>query len=259
VASPTEPIEADREPVAVDPPTAEAKRLWGRLGKLAVAFGADGGWSLIGGLMVQLHAYEHGDESRPTTDIDILGDARNRPSMTEKLAQTLKDLGGDLHLPPRTDAKIGYRFEIEGEMVEVLGPDGLREYPRTLGTFETIMVDGGTQALRRTERVPVSIAGAEPVIVRRPTLLGAILIKARAMASAKAKLAEHREDLIRLLTFVQDPRALADAGALSRSEQGWLRAIESDLAFDDPRLRELFSDTQLQRASQALALLSRRR
>ena len=41
MASPTEPIEADREPVAVDPPTAEAKRLWGRLGKLAVAFGAD--------------------------------------------------------------------------------------------------------------------------------------------------------------------------------------------------------------------------
>jgi hypothetical protein len=70
--------------------------------------------------------------------------------MTEQLAVTLKNLGGELHLPSRIDAKIGYQFDVQGETVEVLGPEGLRDYPRTLGSFETIMVNGGRQALRRT-------------------------------------------------------------------------------------------------------------
>jgi len=246
----------DREPIAVDPPTKEALRLWQKLGELAVEFGAEREWCLVGGLMVQLHAYEHGAESRPTTDIDILGDARRSPSMTEQLALILKNLGAQLHLPSSTDAKIGYQFDVQGETVEVLGPEGLRDYPRTLGSFETIMVNGGRQALRRTEKVPISIAGAEPVIVRRPTLLGAILIKARAVANVREKFEEHREDLIRLLTFVHDPRALADENTLTKSERKWLRAIESDLAFDDAALLELFSDAQVQRARQAFALLS---
>lgn len=175
--------------------------------------------------------------------------------MTEQLARILKNLGGELRLPSSTDAKIGYQFDVQGETVEILGPEGLREYPRTLGSFETIMVNGGTQALNRTEKVPISIGGAEPVIVRRPTLLGAILIKARAVASVKEKLAEHRDDLIRLLTFVHDPQALADADALTTSERRWLRAIEPDLAFDDAALLELFSETQLEHARQAFALL----
>lgn len=176
--------------------------------------------------------------------------------MTEQLALILKHLGAELHLPSSTDAKIGYKFDVQGETVEVLGPEGLRDYPRTLGSFETIMVDGGRQALRRTEQVAISIGGAEPVIVRRPTLLGAILIKARAVASVKEKLAKHREDLIRLLTFVHDPRALADEDTLTKSERKWLGAIESDLAFDDAALLELFSDAQVQLARQAFALLS---
>jgi hypothetical protein len=246
----------DREPIAVDPPTKEALRLWQKLGELAVEFGAERHWCLVGGLMVQLHAYEHGAESRPTTDIDILGDARRRPSMTEQLALILKDLGAELHLPSSTDAKIGYQFDVQGETFEVLGPEGLRDYPRTLGAFETIMVNGGRQALRRTEKVSVSIGGTEPVIVRRPTLLGAILIKARAVAGVREKLEEHREDLIRLLTFVHDPRALADENTLTKSERKWLRAIEADLAFNDTPLLELFSDAELQRARQAFALLS---
>jgi hypothetical protein len=44
--------------------------------------------------MVQLYGFEHGDDSRPTVDIDVLGDSRKRPAMTERIAQIVVDRGG---------------------------------------------------------------------------------------------------------------------------------------------------------------------
>lgn len=53
-------------------------QLWTAVGELAERL--PGEWTLIGGLMVQLHAVhavEHGiTDVRPTIDIDILGQAR---------------------------------------------------------------------------------------------------------------------------------------------------------------------------------------
>lgn len=201
--------------VQITPPTPEANRLWQKLLKVAAEFGENAEWALVGGLMVQLLAYEHGAESRPTTDIDLLGDARQRPSGTQTLAETLDALGAEMATPPSTDPRSGYKFKLDGETIEVLGPDGLRSDPQTIGTFETIQIDGGTQALQRTVKVLVSVSGGTPTTVRRPTLLGAILLKARALDRVKAKEDEHRQDLIRLLSFVEDPRGLASAGGLT--------------------------------------------
>ncbi len=52
-------------------------------------------WTLVGGLMVQLHAYRRGQANvRPTEDIDVLGDSRSRPvSITEVIAEKLIELG----------------------------------------------------------------------------------------------------------------------------------------------------------------------
>lgn len=62
--------------IALAPSDEESARLWSDLGRLAAHVLPDG-WTLVGGLMVQLHAYEAGETSvRATTDIDILGDAR---------------------------------------------------------------------------------------------------------------------------------------------------------------------------------------
>jgi hypothetical protein len=179
-----------RSPVIrIDPPDEEAKGLWNKVADLAREFGPDESWCLVGGLMVQLHAYEHDAAPRPTSDIDVLGDARRRPSITERLSTTLDRLGAKLAQPPVTDPTLGYQFELDGQTIEVLGPDGLRGHPRTLGDYETIKVDGGTQALRRTEKVRISIAGGSPTEIRRPTLLGAILLKARALKKARKKIA----------------------------------------------------------------------
>jgi hypothetical protein len=245
-------------PTVVDirPPTEDAQRLWNLVLTLAAELGPDSEWSLIGGLMVQLHGFERGDDSRATADIDLLGGARRPPRMTEKIAEVLVRRGATMATPPRSNPGLGYRFEFEGETVELLGPDGLKADPATTSGLKTFQVPGGTQALRRTEVVLVSLVGAEAVAVRRPDLLGAILIKARVVAKGREeKFASDRQDLVRLLSYVDDPRALA--GDLGKSEKRWLRDIEDAIGFDKPDLAELYPGPTLELAGQAFALLVR--
>jgi hypothetical protein len=224
--------------------------------ELAEALGTEREWSLIGGLMVQLHGHEHGDDLRPTVDIDLLGAARKPPAVTEQIAALLDEKGAAVAMPPRSDPRLGYKFELDGEIVEVLGPDGLRNDPKTLAGLTTFQVSGGTQALRRTRVILVSLGGAPTVAVRRPSLLGAILIKARVVAKRREeKFASDREDLIRLLSYVEDPRGLAGEERLKSSEKRWLRDIEELLDFGDAGVGALFPAPALERAQQAFRLL----
>jgi hypothetical protein len=104
--------------------------------------------------------------------------------------------------------------------------------------------------------VLISLGGAPPVAVRRPSLLGAILIKSRVVANRrKDKFASDREDLIRLLSYVEDPRRLADEEQLKISEKRWLRDVEEPLDFDDTGVATLFPAAVLERAQQALRLM----
>lgn len=245
-----------RPPVVIRSLDGAARRRWELVFSLAEEFGAEEEWSLVGGLMVQLHGFEHDDDPRPTADIDVLGGARRPPKMTEALAARLVQMGAEVAEPPRSDPKLGYRFEYEGEIIELLGPDGLRADPGTVGGLKTFQVAGGTQALHRTEVVLVSLDGAEPVAIRRPDLLGAILLKARVVAKRREdKFQSDRQDLIRLLAYVEDPRVTA--ADMGEKERGWLADVERDLAFDDASLLELFPAQVLDRARQALALMTR--
>lgn len=236
--------------------TPEARRLWAKTLELAAIFGPDERWALIGGLMVQLHGFEHGSAPRPTADIDILGDSRSRPAVTERIAQALVERGGELAMPPVGVEDLGYKFEVDGEIVELLGTEGVRNDPRTIGKHTTFQVAGGRQALNRAETVRVSLDGAAPVELRRPSLLGAILIKARAVAEQRRqKFESDRHDLIRLLSFVSDPRTLAEEEDLRKSEKKWLRDIDGLLNFEEPALANLFPAGELTSAEQAHCLL----
>lgn len=108
--------------VVIRPVDDATRRLWSLVLSLAVEFGPDGDWSLIGGLMVQLHGFERDDDPRPSADIDLLGGARRRPQMTEKMATRLVELGAGIADPPRSDPRLGYRFEYEGEIRRVARP-----------------------------------------------------------------------------------------------------------------------------------------
>jgi hypothetical protein len=249
--------------IRIDPAEPEVQRLWSLALEIAEAIGPEREWSLIGGLMVQLHGFEHDDDLRPTVDIDILAAARKPPAMTEEIASLLAERGAQVAMPPRSNPELGYRFELEGAIIEILGPDGLKSDPKTLDGLTTFQASGGTQALRRTEVVLVSQDGSPPVAMRRPSLLGAILIKARAVADRrKDKFDSDRQDLIRLLSYVEDPRALAREGDLKPAEKRWLRKVEGVLNFgptpaaDISAATDLFPDIVNERAQQAFRLLS---
>lgn len=88
-------------------------------------------------------------------------------------------------------------------------------------------------------------------------MLGAILIKARAVAKRrKEKFDSDRQDLIRLLSYVEDPRGLAREEQMKSSERRWLRDIEALLDIGDPIFAALFPVAALERARQAFQLLS---
>lgn len=89
----------------------------------------------------------------------------------------------------------------------------------TDGVARTVRVAGGTQALRRSSPVEAQtrgVTGAVPV----PNLLGAILVKARAIDVDDVPDAQ-RADVAFLLSLVKDPEPLLHD--ITRAERGWLR------------------------------------
>ena len=242
--------------IHIETPSEESKRLWGKAIEIARELGEGTRWALVGGMMVQLHAFEHQSDSRLTDDIDVLGDSRQRPSMTQRIAEVLQERGGEMTMPPTSNEDLGYKFDVDGDIIEVLGPDGVKGDPRTIGKYTTFKVPGGTQALNRSEVVMVTMEGEPAVAMRRPSLLGAILIKARVVAKErKEKFDSDRQDLVLLLSLIDDPRALAVEGELKKSERKWLRNIEEKIGFSDPPIPGLFPAETLARAAQAFRLL----
>jgi hypothetical protein len=212
--------------VEVDLEDDESRKLWRAVGDLADRL--PGEWVLVGGLMVQLHALEHGiSDVRLTRDIDILGQARPRGTLTA-IDRTLRDEG----FKPTGPDPDGFAHRYEGGdlIVDILAPDGLDRPPELGGGVKAVGVPGGTQALARSEVVTVSVDGND-FELRRPTLLGAILMKARSIMR-HADPASQRDDLLRLLALVEDPRVMASE--LKRSERTWLRRAESRLDFEAP-------------------------
>lgn len=233
---------------ALDP---DEQRLWQTVAAIAEQLGDDDRWCLVGGLMVALFAMQGAQRPRVTTDIDVLANARTRPSGTTWATRRLEEMGATLTEVDGLNGQRGFRFELEDQIIDVLAPDGLGRPARTAGKLETIQIPGGTQALARIEVVEIVLDGVASR-VRRPTLLGALLLKARALP-VHARPEDQREDIITLLALVEDPDAMRQS--LTQAEGRWLRSIENTLALEDPALPERFSLARLRAARAAYQML----
>src|SRR5438876_5901395 len=102
------------------------------------------------------------------------------PHGTRRVSRALE--GMRFALDPPTALGLGHVFRKGGVEIDVLAPDGLHTKARriTVPPAHTVQVPGGTQALRRTELVSVRL-GRRRGTLPRPNLLGAILVKTRAV------------------------------------------------------------------------------
>lgn len=221
------------------------RALWHSVGDLAELLPPD--WTLVGGLMVQLHALERGlAEIRATTDIDVLGQARP-PHRLTGMDRALRDAGFEPRVPDPDG--FSFRYERNGLIVDLLAPDGITPPPRLDGSRKAVSVAGGSQALARTETVLLRIDG-RTFELRRPTLLGAILIKARSLTRHHDPESQ-REDLLLLLSLVPDPGATR--AELKATERQWLRTVHDRLRFGEPTA---LTPAIARRAAQSYRLLT---
>ncbi len=242
----------DREPVALPELSVLDTGLWDTMVTLASEM--PGLWTLIGGQMVLLHALEHDvNPTRVSTDLDALVNFRASVQALPRVVAALERLGF------RSDGvspdNVCHRYRRGGLTVDVLAPEGLgsRADLRTSppSTVRTVQVPGGTQALRRTELVPVT-TGERQGLIPRPSLIGAIVGKALAVDIDDLPEAQ-RQDLVLLLSLVDDPFVARDQ--LDRKDLQRLR-VRRELLDRSHRAWRTLDDHAADRGHTALRILT---
>lgn len=197
----------DREPVRLPTLAGHDDELWDTLIELSEV--RPGEWTLNGGQMVFLHAIEH-DATPPriSTDLDVLVDARVTGRPIAALAAGVEDLG--FELDGINPDGIAHRYRRNRVTIDLLAPEGLGERTdlTTTPPGRTLQVPGGTQALDRTELLPVATS-TRSGRVPRPSLLGALVGKAMAVAVDDVPNAQ-RLDFVFLLSLLDDPFAVVE-------------------------------------------------
>ena len=195
----------DRPPVPL-PAFPGTDSIWEAL--LELADNAFAEWTLIGGQMVMLHAAEHSAEPlRISRDLDVIVNARIVAGAIRSFAIGLEQRG--FRLAGASPEGIAHRYTRGQASIDLLAPEGLgrRADLTTTPPGRTVQVPGGTQALDRTALLPVEHAGQQG-LVPRPSLLGAIVVKAAAISVDDIPRAQE-QDLALLLSLVADPAELS--------------------------------------------------
>lgn len=191
-------------------------------------------WTLVGGLMVQLHAAVAGlPVSRPTSDVDIILHIETGEATTSAVSGVLTTLGYELQKSMNHEAP-AHRFLRGKDQIDVMVADHLapKTVPR-LGGRQAFQVAGGTQALRRTVNCRVTIDGGEPVLLSIPNALGALVLKGAAYREDSRDRGRHLDDAAVLLATVSNPlKLVAEMGGSDRSRILTLNRALSDADHD---------------------------
>jgi hypothetical protein len=183
----------------LDPSLAAAFRLLFALDELV-----ETPWTLIGGLMVLLHCSEHGVAfSRPTADADVAVGVFTHRGALLRLTGVLREHGfADVTTAPLTGGEpLSYRWSDGVVKVDVAVPpkaNDQRDRPVTATGRPAVELPATQQALRRTERLLVTLDDGSQGTLRRPDLMAALVIKAQATVSDRRDTDRHREDLVSL-------------------------------------------------------------
>lgn len=248
-------LPVDRDPLELPLLAGQSSGIWRALIELADLHHPK--WTLIGGQMVLLHALEHGVlPARVSTDLDALVNARASGTTVASAVPSFVAALNDLRfeLVGASPQGIAHRYVRDDVSIDVLAPEGLgpRANLTTTAPGRTLEVPGGSQALRRTELLPVSF-GDLTGQVPRPNLLGAIICKAEAVTVDDAPDAQ-RSDLALLLSLIGNP--LKMAGEMDRKDKARIRKRDEMSDRSQPAWRTLDADAAI-RGRAAYQLLAR--
>jgi hypothetical protein len=176
-------------------------------------------WTLVGGLMTQLHCLYAGlDVIRVTNDVDIVLHVETTRGVAAKAATALESLGYELmpSIDPRVET--AHRFRRDAATVDLLttSPDVVdvliadHAAPRTIEKLRgraMIAIEGGTQALRRTVNARLAIDPRRTTTVSLPAVFAALVLKAAAYQTDSRNRDRHLWDAAALLCCLDDPYA----------------------------------------------------
>lgn len=164
-------------------------------------------WTLVGGLMAQVHAARIGLCHRPTADVDIVLHIETGVISYAGARERLEALGFEL-LRPNKPSGFVHRFERGSDVVDVMIADHLKGQPQVMG-HEVFRVPGSTGALQRTVNVTVHI-GSESMSFSLPSVIAALGLKGAAYTADNRDAERHLRDAAILSCCIDDPGAVAD-------------------------------------------------
>jgi len=213
-------------------------------------------WTLVGGLMTQVHSVHRGlGVVRPTNDVDIvlhIETARGTPAAT---AAALESIGYRLQTVVDPRSNTAHRFTRSERHVDIV-TSGPRDRDMSIDTVDVLTADhpaprveetllgrrmvkiqGGTQALRRTINACLEISPGTLTTLSIPGPLGALILKAAAYTSDTRDRDRHLFDAAALLACIADP--LVDRDSFAGSDRRRVATLTRALPTDHPAWRQL--------------------
>lgn len=182
---------ADRLTIDVPSPPGGWGAPWPNVAEIAAVLPHEK-WTLVGGLMAQLHGIHRGIGAlRPTNDVDIVLHVETTRGIASEAARALESIGYECK--PSIDKRnnIAHRFTraeshvdlvaSATDVVDVLVAD--HAAPRVIEKLrgkDMMAIEGGTQALRRTINARLQITPGRTTSVSVPSPFGALILKAAA-------------------------------------------------------------------------------
>lgn len=237
---------------------------WPNVAELAAALPADR-WTLVGGLMTQLHAVRHGlGVVRATNDVDIVLHIEASRGVPNTTAAASEGLGYRMRASVDPRDNTAHRFERGNNRVDLVtaAPDVvdvlISDHPapsvvERLRGRDMIRIEGGTQALRRTVNACIEITPGTRTTVSVPNPFGALILKAAAFTTDSRDPHRHLFDAAVLLACVEDP--FAERSNFAGSDRGRIATLTAALPDGHPAWRQL-SPTHRSLAEAALRILS---
>ncbi|MBP2269163.1 hypothetical protein J3A64_004703 [Pseudarthrobacter sp. PvP004] len=212
-------------------------------------------WTLVGGLMVQLHSAAAGlSVSRPTADVDIVLHIETGAATTSSVSAVLTGLGYTLQKSIDHDAP-AHRFVRDKQQIDVMIADHMpKAKVPTIGGRKPFQISGGTQALKRTVNCRLVGDDDEPVPISIPNALGALVLKGAAYREDSRDRDRHLDDAVVLCATIKTP--LATAKEMGGSDRSRIMTLHGVLENPDHRSWQLLDEADRTPAMDALRILA---